>query len=495
MSKKITLSSIMSYNSNSKYSRKQTVQKGRFNSDVKRTKKTTNYRRGEWSYPLWWNLFNCVVLQKAETKSTFAKESCFPPAGRIKSPNGSDFGNYLCNNCWDKPIKQNKDTTTQWDVSENSWTQKFPLREQFKEIPEALRSKDYFWHQQSSRPLKIEDVLSFSATNKYSIGFRFDRSNNLWQTDRRSRSRLQSWQKRQKVLSPLSLFRVLLQRLLAWGLTAGKRLDCCRRSGIPEGMSGQSPALYLPYQSAGRFWLFRPQIYRAFRREKRWLCARGQTDRRQQEKVLEFALSPVQERLVGCRIPVHANELEKTPSFYRDSQKTTKPTTRTTNFVYPGTVFIPNICYQSSIGSSQYLALLQKPSFYRNSDQRAKTRFLLDQNTNQQFLSQSNVFFFTSSGLQYNQLVQAPLSAGTIKERNFGYNPYKYFSLASQADKTWEQKCTQTSRGAVSFKSVTESDNPENRKVKDQLIFMGLLNCFIPIPSNCRENYAFSRFF
>lgn len=495
MSKKITLSSIMSYNSKRKYSRKQTVQKGRFNSDVKRTKQITNYRRGERSYPLWWNLFNCVVLQKTETKSTFAKESCFPPAVRIKSPNGSDFGNYLCNNCWDKPIKQNKDTTTEWDVSENSWTQKFPLCEQFKEIPEAFRSKDYFWYQQSSRPIKIENVLSSSATNKYPIGFRFDRSNNLRQTDRRSQSRLQSWQKRQKVLSPLSLFRVLLQRLLAWGLKAGRRIYGCRCSGISTGMSPESSTLYLPYQSARRFRILRSQIHRAFRRRKQWLCDRSQTDRRHQEKALEFALSPVQERLVGGRIPVHANEMEKTPSFYRDSQKTTKPTTRTTNFVYPGTVFIPNICYKSSIGSSQYLVFLQKPSFYRNSYQRAKTRFLLDQNTNKQFLSQSNLFYFTSSGLQYNQLVQAPLSAGTIKERNFGYNPYRYFSLASQTDKTWEQKCTQSSRGAVSFKSVTESDNPENRKAKDQLIFTGLLNCLIPIPSNRCEYYAFSRFF
>ena len=495
MNKELTLSSKKCYNISKKHYLTETILPVYFVSNDKRTKQTTNNRRRRESHTLWWNLSNTAVLQKTANQETFAKEINLSPTFRSLSSNGLNYGHYLCHNCWHQPVEQDKDLTTERCVSENTWAQKLSVRKQPAEVSETFRFKDHSWSQQNSRPVAVENVLSSSATDKYFIRPRFNSSNCLWQINRGSQSWLQSWQKRQKVLSPLSLFRVLHQRLLAWDLETRGCLYCCRRSGISKGMSPESSALYLPYQSARRFRIFRPQIHRTFRRKEHRLCARSQTDRRHKEKALRLALSPIQERLVSRQIPVHTYEMEESASLYCDSQETSKQATRTTNFVYSGTVLLSSIRYQPAIRGPQHLVFLQRSRGYRNSYQRTKTRFLFNQDTNEQLFGKSNVFFFTSSCLQYRQLVQTPLFTGTIKKCNFGYDPDGYFNISSKTHKIWQQECAQTSGRSISFQSTIELYNPENRKVKDQLIFVGLLNYPIPIPSHCCENYAFSRFY
>ena len=495
MNKALTLSSKTCYNINEKQCLTETILPVYFVSNAKRAKQTTNNRRRREPHPLWWNLSNTAVLQKTANQETFAKEINISPTFRTISSNGPNFNDYLCHNSWHQSFEQDKDITAKRRISENNWTQKLSLCQQFAEISKTFRFKDHSRHQQDSRSVTVEDVLSSPTADKYSFRFRFDSSHSLRQTDRRSQSWIQSRQKGETFLSPVSLLRVLHQRLLARGLTTGKCLYSYRRSRVSAGMSAKSSAIYLPHQSACGFGILRPQVYRTFRREKHWLCHRSQTDWRHQEKTSWFTLSPVQERLVSCRIPAYANEMEESPSLYCHSQKTSRQTSGATNFVYPGTIFLPDIRYQSAFGCSQYLVFLQRPSLDRNTYQRTETRFLFNQDTNEQLFGKSNLFYFASAGLQHHQLVQTSLSARTIKKLNLGYNPYGYFSVSSQTDKAWKQECSQTSSSPVSVKATTEFHTPENRKVKDQLNITSLLNFQNRVPSQHYKIYAFSRFF
>jgi len=495
MNQELTLSSKKCYNNNEKQCLTETILPVYFASNDKRTKQATNNRRGREPNTLWRNLLNSAVLQKTANQETFAKEISIPSAFRSLPSNGLNHSNYLFHNSWHKPVEQDKDVAAKRCISENSWNQKFSVRKQPAKVSETLRSKDHNWHQQDSRSITVEDVLSSETPYKYPFRFRFNSSNNLWQTDRRSQSRLQSRQQGKTFLSSVSMLRILHQRLLARSFAAWGRIYCCRRSGISERMYSKDSALYLSHQGTGGFWLFRPQIHRDFRRKRHWLCDSGETNRWHKEKTFGLTLSPVQERLVGCRIPAYANAMERSPSLRCDSQKAFRETARAADFVYIGTLFLPNICYEHSFRSSQYLVFLQRPCFYRTSYQRTETRFLFNQDTNEQFFGKSSLFFFTSSGLQHSQLVQTSLSAGTIEKCNTGYNPCGNFSVSGKTDKIWQQECPQTSGGSVSFKSTVELHNPENRKVKDQLNFADLLNSQEHAPSEHYNNQAFSRFF
>ena len=483
MKQKLKISSKKCYNNRGKQCLTETILPVYFASDDKRAKQTTNNRRRREPYTLWRNLSNSTVLQKTANQETSAKKINIPAAFWSLSSNGPNYSNYLCHNSWDKPIKQDKDTATKRCISENSRDQKLPVRKQPAKISETLRSKDCGWYQQNSRPVAVENVLSSASPYKHPIRFRFNSSNNLRQTDRRSQSWLQSRQKGKAFLSSIGLLRVLHQRLLAWGSKTGRRLYRCWCSGILARVSPKSSALYLPYQSTCGFRILRPQVYRAFRREKCRLCHSSETDRWHKEKTSWSTLSPVQERLVSCRISVYANEMEESPSLYCDSQETSEQAARTADLVYPGTVFLPNICYQSSIGGSQYLVFLQRPSYYRNTYQRTQTRFLFNQDTNEQFFGKSNLFYFALAGLQYSQLVQTSLPAGAIEKLNIGHNPYRDFSVSSKTDKTWEQECPQTSSSPVSVTPTPELHNPENREIKDQVNIMSLLNSQYAVPS------------
>lgn len=495
MNQKLTLSSTSCYNISEKCCLTETTPPVYFASDDKRTQQTTNNRRRREPYAFWRNLLNSAVLQKTANQEAFSTDINIPSAVQSLSSNRLNHCHYLFHHCWHQSVKQDKVAATKWSLSENSWNQKFSIRKQPAKVSETLRSKDPIWHQQDTRPVEIEDVLSSTTPHKHPLRFRFDCGHHLRQTDRRSQSRIQSRQKGKTFLSSVSLFRVLHKRFLARSFKTWGRLYCRRRSGIPEGMHSKDSAHYLPHQSTGRFRILRPQVYRTFRRKKNRLCDRGESDRRYQEKASWFTVSPVQERLVSCRVSVCANELEKSPSLYCDSQETSQQARGTANLVYTGTVFLPNIRYEPSFRSSQHLVFLQRPRFYRTSHQRAETRFLFDQDTHEQFFGKSSLFFFTSSGVQHHQLVQTALSAGTIEKFNTGYHSFGNFSVSGKTNKQTSSKYSKTSKGSISFKPVVELYHSENRKVKDPLIFADLLNFQKHVPSRHYKNQAFSRFF
>ena len=455
--------------------------------NAKRYKKFNHFRRRQPPNKFWWNVSNSSVLQKTEFEMDITEPNQMFSCLQTISSGRFDFSHNYCNYSRYQSFQQNKSAAMQWFFPANNWHQWISICEHSAKIYETLRFKDRSRNQQDSRSIALENVLSSASPDKYPFRLRFNSSNSLWKTNRRSKSRIQSWQERETLLSPISLLRILQQRLLARSFTTRGRIHCCRRSGISERMFSESSTPYLPDQTTGRLGFFRSQIHRAFRRKKRRLCNRGETNRRYKEKTFGLAIPPVQERLVGCRIPLYANEVETTSSLRCDSQETSGQTTRPANFVYSGTLFLSDIRYKHSFGSSQHLVFLQGPRFHRNSYQRAQTRLLFNQDSNEQFPGKPGLFFFTSSGLQHNQLVQTSMFAGKPTKCNVGHYSHEPFTSSRGIGELPASKCIENPR-CLYFQTPSGLRNSKNRKVKDQLNLTGLLNFQNSVPSiHCKN--------
>jgi len=189
--------------------------KGNIVPDAKRSENFTYLPWRAQSDSLWGHLPYSSVLQKTEIKMVFAKTGSFPSAVQLLSSRRAGPGHPLCFDCWNPPSKQNENPSGQWCVSTNYWAKKVSLCQQFKAISQTSQSPCRSRYQQSSRPVKAEDVLSTQAPYQPSVRFGFLRSHSFRQTHRGCRSRLQSSQKRGSFLPSAAVFRISFQRLLA----------------------------------------------------------------------------------------------------------------------------------------------------------------------------------------------------------------------------------------------------------------------------------------
>ena len=451
-------------------------------SNAKRYTKTTNYRRRKEPYPLWWNLLNSLVLQKTQTKVDFAKRNPIQSKNRFISPCRVNISNNIYHNSWYKSLEQDKNIAREWSISKDSWFKEIPLCKQSQKISETNQSPNHFCYKQNTRQITIEDVSSSTPQNKYSFRFRFNCCNNLRQTNRRSRSWLQSWQEREAFISSTCMLRIPHKRFLAWNIETRQCVYFFWCSTILAGMSAENSTIYLSYQSTNRFWFFRSQIHKTFRREKDWICNSSQINQNHKRETTWFALSQVQERLVGSGIPIYTVWLEETTSVCGNSQKITKQTTRTTDTIHFRTIFLPGVCNKPFLETRKHMVLLSCPSKHRSSYQRAKTRFFLNKNTDKQIFGKSNVFFFTSFCLQYSQLVQTTLSTTKIKECDIRNNSYRYFCFTGKISQQRTPKYTQITRG-IYFNTITGLHYEQNRKTKDHINFAGLQNFQNYVPS------------
>src|SRR4030043_2079650 len=113
---------------------------------------------------LWGHLPYSSVLQKTEIKMVFAKTGFFPSAFQLLSSRRVGPGHPLCFDCWNPPPQQNKDSSGQRWFSTAHRFREVPLCQQFKAIPQTSQPQGHSGDQQSSRPVKAEDVL-FTQTS------------------------------------------------------------------------------------------------------------------------------------------------------------------------------------------------------------------------------------------------------------------------------------------------------------------------------------------
>ena len=399
------------------------------------------------SHSIWRNLSCSSVLQKTESKVAFAKLCKISLLPQTLSSGRINPGYDLCFDCWYPPSEQNKDSSRQWCFSTDCRLKELSLLQQFKTFFKKSQPQNNSRYQQGSRSLKAKDVLSPKAPHQHPLRFRFLCSYPLWQVYRRSREGLQPSQKRSSFLSSFTLFRISLQRLLAWYLKTRKCLHLYRFSRVFKDMFRENPSLSLSYSSASRLRFLRSQVYRTPRRSKYWLLYCSQNDPSYQGESVEPPLSQIQEELGSCRVLLPTLSLEETTSFCSNQTTTTRKRLRTTHSLYLKTICLSDLCNQSPFEARKSLVFLQTPSIYRSSYQRTERKLCSGQDSNQQLPSQSGLFFSAPFCLQYRQLVQKALSSTEIPECYIRNYSDRVPGIAGQIGQIKEPECTQiTSR-------------------------------------------------
>lgn len=450
MTKILATSTETEYNITHKSAYAEPVLIGRIVCNAKRYKKYPNFRRRTQFNPLWWNLPNSLILQKTETELAFAKSNSIPSRIQTLSPRRANLSHYLCLDCWYSPFEQDQNSSRQWRLPTNNWTKNISIFKQPETFFKTSYPKSHSEYQQRSRSSKVKDVLSAQTSNQPSIRFRLIRSYHLRQAYRRRRKRLQPWQKRRSFLSSSTLLRVSLKRLLAWGLKARKCLHFRWVIGISKRMPCQTPSIYLSHQSPSRFWVFRPQIYRASRRQRDWLCHCRQVDPYYQTETGRVAVSQIQKRLGSRRFPLHTQGLEEPTPHCNNTPSNARKRFRTTNPFHFKTLFLSSFHNQSSFGSRKCLVFLPRPCLHRSNHQRTQRELRLGENTNQQLFGQSGLLFSSPFRLQYRQLVQAKLFAEKISTCDTTNYSDRHFSFTSKISQIRKQKHTQAAKGIYS---------------------------------------------
>ena len=454
MTKILVMSTETEYNITHKSVYAEPVLIGRIVCNAKRYKKYPNFRRRTQFNPLWWNLPNSLILQKTETELAFAKSNSIPSRIQTLSPRRINLSHYLCLDCWYSPFEQDQNSSRQWRLPTNNWLKNISIFKQFETFFKTSRPKSHSEYQQRSRSSKVKDVLSAQTSHQPSIRFRLIRSYHLRQAYRRCRKRLQPWQKRCPFLSSLTVLRISLKRLLAWGLKARKCLHFRWVIGISKRMPCQTSSIYLSHQSPSRFWFFRSQIYRASRRQRDWLCHCRQVDPYYPTETQWVALSQIQKRLGSRRFPLRAQGLEEATPHCNNTPPKTRKRFRTTNPFHFKTLLLSSLRNQSSFGSRKCLVFLSWPCLHRSNYQRAQRELRLGENTNQQLSGQSGLLFSSPFCLQYRQLVQANLFAqkiSTCVSRNYSK---RHISSTSKISQIRKQEYTQAAKGIYSQAGV-----------------------------------------
>ena len=450
----------MRYNSAHKIFFAEPVLTVRFVQHAKRYKKTTYFRRRLQPDTFWWNPINSYILQKSKVKVAFTDLCKISSTLQSLPSYRFNLNHHLRNNRRYLSLKQNQNFTKQQFFSANNWSKEFSLCQQLKTLPETNRFQDNSEHQQGTRPVETKDVPA-QVSHKPLIRFGFFRSYHLWKIHRRGQSGLQSAQKRQKVISSPALFRVTHQRLLAWSLKTRRCLYRIWFSRVLERMSCQDATLCLPYTLTSRFRLLRPQIHRAPRRRKNWLCNCSQDHSSHQETLRKPALSPIQKGLGSGRVQLPTVEMEKASSLCSNTQAIVSEKLRADDTFHTDPLCLSGVCNQPSHGSTKHLVLLQRPSRNRANYQRAKGRLYFSQNSNKQLPSQSILFLFTPFCLQYSQLVQEKLFTSKVSECYLADHSHRIFSSACKINQIGKQECAQDT-STIYFPTDIGTDYAQN---------------------------------
>jgi hypothetical protein len=416
---------------------------------VPNAKRSKNFTYLPWraqSDSLWGHLPYSSILQKTEIKMVFAKTGLFPSAFQLLSSRRADPCHPLCFDCWNPPPKQNQNSAGQWRFSKDHRFRKVSLCQQFKAIPQTSQSPGHSGHQQSSRPVKVEDVLFTQTSYQPSVRFGFFRSHPLWQVHRGSRSWLQSSQKRGSFLPSFTLFRISFQRLLAWSLKTWKRLYLFGCPGILQRMYGKGSPWHLSNPSTSRFRFFRSQIYRASGSRGNWLCHRSQDDPSDPKENRNPSVLPVQEKLGSSRVFLQTFPVEGTSSFCSHPPPSSRERLRTTDAFHFEALQLSGLCHQPTSPSRRDLVFLSAQSSDRGHHQGTKSKLCFGQDSNQQFPGQPVLFPSLAVRLQSRQLVQETLPTSKISECNFRDHSDRILSSPCEIGQGATPQCSQVTQ-------------------------------------------------
>src|SRR5262249_6442860 len=231
-------------------------------------------------------------------------------------------------------------------------------------------------------------------------------------------ARLQPNQTRAPLLPPAALFRGPEQRLLARGVAAG-RCSYCQWSLEPAyRLLGEGSQWSPVGRRARRQRILRSRADRMAGGAAGQLRHRCPPDRSDQTQVDAPALCESQPRSRGGRVSLPAHLVAPRLPLRRHPTGAARGPSRATDAVQVGQISLPGPGHQYALATAQPLALLQRPRRHRTPHQATQRGLCSRQHSHAPLLRERDILPFASACLQPRQLVQAPLLARPLTERD-----------------------------------------------------------------------------
>lgn len=428
------------YNMSQKLLYAESVQKGRIVRNAKRPKKSQNLLRRNTSHSLWWNVPNSMVLQKTQSQVDVA-EPCTLSSTKQSLHNrrvAFSSASYHDSRSW--ALKFYQDIAIQWFFSEYSRVKKLSKRDYAAPFSFTAYSPSVKTDTFGSRPPSAEDAILSLYSYQCDIGLRYDYPNSIW-SPRGSPQGIQPIQARSFIISSLSLLRSTYPRLPAREVSSWWRTRRTGKKKVHGRRLGQVAFLYIQDKGSGRLQVVRSRDTSSPRREKDWLYHRSQSQSAHPAYSWRASLSRVQEGLGGSRIRVSASPIYASP-LHCGAKASAREERRPAYAVYSKGSCLPCDSYKPRASSRKRLEVLSGSSQNRVKYQRAEVGLLYFQDTHKEIFSKQGIFPSTFIRLQYNKLVQAAMSAGTVSICYVTNHSQRTISTASEAGKIRQQKLT-----------------------------------------------------
>lgn len=293
--------------------------KSGFTCNDQRYQKFPSCIRGKGNYTLWRIVPNSQILSKDEIETISANVCAFSSKAYSIQYLGIDFIHFLLHYCRNITYKRHPAAGIQRSIQKNPWSKKVSESKYDKTFSSPYSARSYSTDCQSSQSTTKETFLHRMPTNQCYIRFRPNSTYSLWETAK-SKSWIQSKETRQKMLFPVSLFRIQPSRVLAWGLKFWKHQSYNFSKTFPERMHSQITKERKKNSYQSRCWLLRPQVYRIFRRRRNRLYNRSENHQPDTRNNSKNRISPLQEKLGSSRVLLSTDDsfpyqVEKDPPF------------------------------------------------------------------------------------------------------------------------------------------------------------------------------------
>ena len=407
----------------------------------------------------WWIPNNLSVFKSTTTEMVFPTVFKPIPPQYILSLVRPSFMPFLFHHSRNRTTGSSDFLKKQWLNSATYRTIQIARFQSNERFPARDNSGRFSTNRKSTQHNQAKDVFLSKDSDYSHTEFRFQCFDSLWESGV-SRSGLQPLQAWQKIISSIIFFREPSQNQFKWRTPAREENEQIRSYSLHGDSTAKNPFYnrpdIYPEPSGCRILL---QGYSQFLRRKRlWLCHGRTGNQSNKNEVAWLKVPRVQSagKKSHCRIFLSTPGLEKTLSFHRDAPNNYTRPGRTDSF-YIGQIRIPGICNQSGFGAGIYLVLLQATGFCRNKYQRAKIRFLYEQNTYSQFSGQSVTSATSASGLRFISLVSDALSSGTISIKNIEMDSAQYTGGTRPIHYAWSSEHTETSE-KFSKRTITKTN-------------------------------------
>ena len=424
--------------------------------DAKRTSKYSFYlrrRRFNLSCRIPNNLSICKItsIKKIfpEVSSPFASQYIF-------SLGGSSLVSFLLYYCGHRAIGSYNFPEKQWFNSSINRVTQTSFNQSNERFPAGHDPGRFSTDRKSTRHNQKKNICISQYLNHSHSGIRFKCSDSLWETGV-CRSRIQSVQTWQKILSSAIRFRKSSYCQPQWGTSSGEENKQIRSYPLHGNILAKNPfhnsTVPCPSQNRCRILLLGNSQF--LRRKWLWFCHGGSDDFSHKNALTRSKVPCIQSsgKKSNCRILLSASGLEKTLSFHSNAAHNS-PGPQPAYAFYIGQIRIPGICNQSGFRPGTCLVLLQTTGCRRNKYQRAKIRLLYKQNPDTQVFRESVPSETAASGLRFVPLVSDVMLTKTISIQNIEMDTTKYFSCTGKIHYTRSQKHTEIPKKPSKRKTV-----------------------------------------